>query len=160
MLWSRIKKSKMRRQPKIRKYRKQFKGGTGKQEPRGDVGKERRTRRGDYGLRVCEVGRISARQREAGRRVRRQQRSRSGKVWRGGFPATPVTKKPREVRMGKGKGSVEYWARQVRPGQRRYEVQRPGGQGGKGKGGVMRALHKVSHKRPISTKRVQRGKEV
>lgn len=108
---------------------------------------EHRTR-GEYGLIALESGRLTARQREAGRRTLRQTRSRRGKVWRKVFPAVPVTKKPREVRMGKGKGNVEFWAVHVGPGKRRYEVS-----GVEGKR-ARRALSKVGKKRPVSTKRV------
>ena len=69
-------------------------------------------------------------------------------MWRKVFPAVPVTKKPREVRMGKGKGNVEYWAVHVTAGKRRYEVS-----GVEGKR-ARRGLSKVGKKRPVSTKRV------
>jgi large subunit ribosomal protein L16 len=137
----------MRRKPKQRKYAKQFKGGSGRKESRGVCAEQRI--RGEYGLIALESGRLTSRQREAGRRTLRQTRNRRGKVWRNVYPAVPVTKKPREVRMGKGKGSVEFWAVQVRPGQRRYEV---GGVEGKR---ARRALEKVGKKRPVCTKRVR-----
>jgi large subunit ribosomal protein L16 len=139
----------MRRKPKRSKYGKEFKGGSGMKKARG-VEVERR-KRGEYGLMARETVRLSARQREAGRRARRNSRSRRGKVWRNVFPAVPVTKKPREVRMGKGKGSVEYWAVHVRPGKRRYEVR------GVDEKRARRALGKVGKKRPVRTKRVKRG---
>lgn len=136
----------MRRKPKRTEHGKQFKGGSGKKEARGAV-VERRNR-GEYGLMATETARLSARQREAGRRARRQARSRRGKVWRNVFPAVPVTKKPRAVRMGKGKGSVEYWAVHVRPGKRRYEIRGVPGKRAR------RALGKVGKKRPRGTKAV------
>lgn len=77
---------------------------------------------GEYGLRSLELGRVSARQLEAARRTRRYHRNRIGKVTMKVFPDVPVTKKPREIRMGKGKGSVEFWAARVRPGTIRFEV--------------------------------------
>lgn len=137
----------MRRKPKRSKYAKQFKGGSGIKEARG-VERESR-KRGEYGLMALETARRTARQREAGRRTRRSTRSRLGKVWRNVFPSVPVTKKPREVRMGKGKGSVEYWAVPVRPGKRRYEVR------GVEEKRARRALGKVGKKRPCRTKRVK-----
>ena len=136
----------MRRKPKRRKYGKQFKGGSGIQKARGGAGEQRK--RGEYGLIARESVRRTARQREAGRRTRRNCRSRRGKVWINVYPAVPVTKKPREVRMGKGKGSVEYWAVHVRPGKRRYEVR------GVEEKRARRALGKVGKKRPVRTKRV------
>lgn len=77
---------------------------------------------GEYGLRSRDLGRVTARQLEAARRTRRHHRNRLGKVTMMVFPDVPVTKKPREVRMGKGKGSVEYWTARVRPGTMRFEV--------------------------------------
>ena len=109
-------------QPKDRKYRKSFKRGKKKGREKGELTK------GEYGLKAREGGRVSARQREAGRKRRRNKRNRRGKVWVEVFPDRPVTKKPREVRMGGGKGSVEYWAGNVRT--RTYERQKgtvPGG---------------------------------
>lgn len=137
----------MRRQPKRSKYGKQFKGGCGRKKGRGVEVESRK--RGEYGLMARENVRLSARQREAGRRTRRNCRNRRGKVWRNVYPAVPVTKKPREVRMGKGKGAVEYWAVHVRPGKRRYEVR------GVDEKRARRALGKVGKKRPVRTKRVR-----
>lgn len=111
----------MLRQPKRTKYRKAFKG-VRKGEDRVKVGRLTPLTDGEYGLRSRELGRISARQLEAARRTRRYHRNRTGQVTMKVFPDVPVTKKPREVRMGKGKGSVEYWATKVRPGTRRFEV--------------------------------------
>lgn len=111
----------MLRQPKRTKYRKCFKG-VRKGIDRSKVGKTNQLRQGEYGLRSRELGRVSARQLEAARRTRRHHRNRIGKVRMKVFPDVPVTKKPREIRMGKGKGSVEYWAARVRPGTRRFEV--------------------------------------
>lgn len=137
----------MRRKPKRRKYGKQFKGGNGKKRGRGVEMEVRK--RGEYGLMARESVRRSARQREAGRRTRRKCRNRRGKVWINVYPAEPVTKKPREVRMGKGKGGVEYWAVNVRAGKRRFEV------GGVEKKRARRALGKVGKKRPVRTKTVE-----
>jgi large subunit ribosomal protein L16 len=138
----------MRRQPKVGKYRKQFKGGSGKRRARGVVRDERT--RGEYGLIAVEVGRVSARQMEASRRARRSGRNRRGKVWIKMYPRVPVTKKPVEVRMGKGKGNVEYWVAHVQPGIRRYE------RGGVKEKRARRALSKAGSKRGVGTKRVYR----
>jgi large subunit ribosomal protein L16 len=134
----------MFRQPNRRKYRKQFKGGSGIRRARG-VERDKRTR-GEYGLIAMETGRVSARQREASRRARRSGMSRRGKVWRKVFPMVPVTKKPAEVRMGKGKGGVEYWAVHVR----RYEMR------GVEEKVAKRALGKAGEKRSVRTKRVKK----
>jgi large subunit ribosomal protein L16 len=138
----------MRRQPKGRKYGKQFKGGSGQRKARGV--EEGKRRRGEYGLRAGETGRVTARQREAGRRTRRQSINRQGQSWRLGYPWTPVTKKPRAVRMGKGKGGVEYWAMHVRAGKRRYELS------GVSEKRAREALRKVGRKRAVKTKMVKR----
>lgn len=138
------KEKKMLRQPKDRKYRKSFKRGKKKGREKGELTK------GEYGLKAREGGRLSARQREAGRKRRRNQRNRRGKVWVEVYPDVPVTKKPREVRMGGGKGRVEYWAGNVRAGKRRYEVS------GVEEKRAKRALEKAGKKRPIRTKRVER----
>ena len=141
-------------QPKSYKYRKSFKGGSLK--GRGGVN-ERHCHdpsglmKGEVGLKTCERARRSARQREAGRRLRRNKLNRRGKVWRMVFTDVPVTKKPREVRMGKGKGNVEYWACHVRPGKMRYEV------GEVDRQRAMAALSKVQHKRPVRCRIVWRG---
>lgn len=111
----------MLRIPKRSKFRKRFKGVRKGVDQR-KVGKLTPLTEGDYGLRARELGRITARQLEAARRTRRHHRNRTGEVRMKVFPDVPVTKKPREIRMGKGKGNVEYWAVGVRPGTRRFEV--------------------------------------
>ena len=90
--------------PKQTKFRKVKKGRI-----RGIETRSTDTRFGSYGLRALESGRISARQIEAARRVITRRMKRRGKVWIKIFPSTPVTSKPVEVRMGKGKGAVDYW---------------------------------------------------
>ena len=77
---------------------------------------------GSYGLKAIEPERITARQIEAARRAMTRQMKRQGRVWIRIFPDTPVTKKPTEVRMGKGKGSVEFWAAKVKPGRVMFEI--------------------------------------
>ena len=78
---------------------------------------------GEFGMKSTELGRISARQIEAARRVITRYVARGGKLWIRIFPDVPVTKKPLEVRMGSGKGNVEYWAAKVQPGKMLYELE-------------------------------------
>lgn len=78
---------------------------------------------GDYGLKALERGRMTSRQIEAGRRVMTRHVKRGAKIWIRVFPDKPITNKPLEVRMGKGKGSVEYWVAQIQPGRILYEMQ-------------------------------------
>ena len=104
-------------QPKRTKFRKVFKGRIHGQAKGGvDLNF------GEYGLRALEPERITARQIEAARRAITRQMKRQGRVWIRIFPDTPVTKKPTEVRMGKGKGSVEFWAAKVKPGRIMFEI--------------------------------------
>ena len=104
-------------QPKRTKFRKQHKGrikGTAKGGTELNFG--------SYGLKATEPERITARQIEATRRAITRHMKRAGRVWIRVFPDVPVTKKPTEVRMGKGKGSVEYWAARVKPGRIMFEI--------------------------------------
>ncbi len=78
---------------------------------------------GEFGLKAISRGRITARQIEAARRAITRSVKRGGKVWIRIFPDKPITKKPIEVRMGKGKGNVEYWVAQIQPGRVLYEIQ-------------------------------------
>ena len=78
---------------------------------------------GQYGLKALERGRMTSRQIEAGRRVMTRKVKRGAKIWIRVFPDKPITNKPLEVRMGKGKGSVEYWVAQIQPGRMIYEMQ-------------------------------------
>ena len=105
-------------QPKRTKYRKQMKGRN-----RGLALTGNQVSFGEYGMKCTELGRISARQIEAARRVITRYVARGGKLWIRIFPDTPVTKKPLEVRMGSGKGNVEYWAAKVQPGRMLYELE-------------------------------------
>ncbi len=105
-------------QPKRTKFRKQQKGRN-----RGVATTGNRVSFGEYGLKCVDRGRITARQIEAGRRAINRYIRRGGKVWIRIFPDVPVTKKPLEVRMGKGKGSVEYWVAKVQPGRVVYELE-------------------------------------
>ena len=105
-------------QPKNTKFRKQMKGRN-----RGLALTGNKVSFGEFGMKSTELGRISARQIEAARRVITRYVARGGKLWIRIFPDTPVTKKPLEVRMGSGKGNVEYWAAKVQPGKMLYELE-------------------------------------
>ena len=104
------------RQPKRTKYRKAFKGRI-----KGNAKGGSSIAFGSFGLKAREPERVTARQSEATRRAVTREMKRQGKVWIRVFPDTPVTAKPIEVRMGKGKGSVEYWAARVKPGRIMFE---------------------------------------
>ena len=105
-------------QPKRTKFRKQHKGRNRGQALRGS-----RVSFGEFGLKAVGRGRLTARQIEAGRRAMTSRIRRGGKIWIRVFPDKPITKKPLEVRQGKGKGSVEYWVALVQPGKVLYEMQ-------------------------------------
>ena len=105
-------------QPKNTKYRKQQKGRN-----RGLAQRGNRICFGEYGLQSISSGRITARQIEAARRAITRHVKRGAKVWVRAFPDKPITKKPLEVRQGKGKGNVEYWVAQVKPGMVLYEME-------------------------------------
>lgn len=105
-------------QPNRTKYRKQQTGRN-----RGLAQRGNRVSFGEYGLRSVSRGRLTARQIEAGRQAMTRRIRRGGKVWIRVFPDKPVTKKPLEVRQGKGKGSVEYWVAQIQPGRMLYEME-------------------------------------
>ncbi len=104
-------------QPKRTKFRKQHKGRNRGLALRGNT-----VSFGEYGLKSLQRGRITARQIEAARRAITRHVKRSGQMWIRIFPDKPITKKPLEVRMGKGKGSVEYWVAEVKPGTILYEI--------------------------------------
>ena len=103
--------------PKKTKYRKQFKGRIHGLAKGGFT-----LNFGSHGLKSVEPERITARQIEAARRAITRQMKRQGRVWIRIYPDVPVTSKPAEVRMGKGKGSVDFWAARVRPGRIMFEV--------------------------------------
>lgn len=105
-------------QPKRTKFKKQHKGRNNGIAVRGSS-----VSFGEYGLRSIGRGRITARQIEAARRAISRHVKRTGKMWIRVFPDKPITKKPLEVRMGKGKGSVEFWVAQIKPGTMLYEIQ-------------------------------------
>jgi large subunit ribosomal protein L16 len=105
-------------QPKRTKFRKQHKGRN-----RGLATSGNRVSFGDFGLRAVDRGRLTARQIEAARRAITRHVKRGAKVWIRVFPDKPITKKPLEVRQGKGKGNVEYWVAQIQPGRMLYEME-------------------------------------
>ncbi|HEB80268.1 MAG TPA: 50S ribosomal protein L16 [Chromatiales bacterium] len=105
-------------QPKRTKFRKQSKGRN-----RGLATTGNRVSFGEYGLKATSRGRITARQIEAARRAITRHVRRGGKLWIRIFPDLPVSKKPLEVRMGNGKGSVEYWVSRIQPGRMLYEME-------------------------------------
>ena len=104
-------------QPKRTKFRKQFKGrihGLAKGGTNLDFG--------GFGLKAMEPNRVTAREIEAARRAITREMKRAGRVWIRIFPDVPVTSKPTEVRMGKGKGAVDFWAARVKPGRIMFEI--------------------------------------
>ena len=105
---------------------------------------------GQFGLKAMAPERITARQIEAARRALTRHMKRAGRVWIRVFPDVPVTKKPTEVRMGKGKGAVEYWAARVKPGRIMFEV------GGVAENIARQALTLAAAKLPIKTRIVTR----
>jgi large subunit ribosomal protein L16 len=104
-------------QPKRMKFRKMHKGRN-----RGLANNGNQVSFGTFGLKATERGRITARQIEAARRAMTRHIKRQGQIWIRIFPDKPITNKPLEVRMGKGKGNVEYWVCQVQPGKMLYEM--------------------------------------
>jgi len=105
-------------QPKRTKFRKQYKGRN-----RGIATRGADVSFGEYGLKCVGRGRLTARQIEAARRAMTRHVKRGGKIWIRVFPDKPITKKPLEVRQGKGKGNVEYWVALVQPGRVLYEME-------------------------------------
>jgi len=105
-------------QPKRTKFRKQQKGRN-----RGLALSGNRVSFGEFGLKAITRGRLTSRQIEAARRAISRQVRRGGKLWIRVFPDKPISKKPLEVRMGKGKGSVEYWVALIQPGKMLYEIE-------------------------------------
>jgi len=105
-------------QPKRTKFRKVQKGRN-----RGLAQSGNKVSFGEFGLKATGRGRITSRQIEAARRTITRHVKRGGKLWIRVFPDKPISKKPLEVRMGKGKGNVEYWVAQVQPGSMLYEIQ-------------------------------------
>ena len=133
-------------QPKRTKFRKQFKGRNRGLAHRGST-----VAFGDYGLKATERGQLTARQIEAGRRAMTRFIKRGGKVWIRIFPDKPITQKPLEVRQGKGKGNVEYWAALVQPGRVLFEMD------GVTEDIAREAFKLAAAKLPLSTVVVTRG---
>jgi len=104
--------------PKRTKFRKQQKGRN-----RGLAFTGNRVSYGEFGLQATGRGRITSRQIESARRTITRCVKRGGKLWIRVFPDKPITKKPLEVRQGKGKGNVEYWVAQIQPGRMLYEIE-------------------------------------
>ncbi|HEY9038316.1 MAG TPA: 50S ribosomal protein L16 [Roseovarius sp.] len=132
-------------QPKRTKFRKQFKGRI-KGEAKGGSD----LNFGSFGLKATQPERVTARQIEAARRAMTRHMKRQGRVWIRIFPDVPVTSKPTEVRMGKGKGSVDYWAARVKPGRIMFELD------GVSEEIAVEALRLAAMKLPIKTRVVQR----
>ena len=132
-------------QPKKTKFRKQFKGrihGVAKGATSLDFG--------EFGLKALEPERVTARQIEAARRALTRHMKRAGRVWIRVFPDVPVSSKPAEVRMGKGKGAPEFWACRVKPGRIMFEID------GVPVDGAREALTLAAAKLPIKTRFIQR----
>jgi large subunit ribosomal protein L16 len=132
-------------QPKKTKFRKAFKG-----RMNGSAKGGTSLVFGSFGLKALEPERVTARQIEAARRAITRQMKRAGRVWIRIFPDLPVSKKPTEVRMGKGKGSPEFWAARVKPGKIMFEVY------GVGEETAREALRLGAAKLPIRTRVVAR----
>ena len=131
--------------PQKTKYRKQFKGRI-----HGKAKGNYQINFGSYGLKALQPERVISRQIEAARVALTRHMKRQGRVWTRIFPNIPVSKKPIEVRMGKGKGSPEYYACRVKPGRILFEVDGVSEQIAK------EALYKASAKLPIKTKTIKR----
>jgi len=132
-------------QPARTKYRKSHKGRIHGVAARGEL-----LNFGTYGLKAMQPERIISKQIEAARVALTRYMKRTGKVWLRIFPNIPVSKKPTEVRMGKGKGAPEYWVCRVKPGRIIFEVD------GVSEAVAREALYKASAKLPIKTKFVKR----
>ena len=132
-------------QPKRTKFRKQHTGRN-----RGLASRGSKISFGEFGLKALGRGRLTARQIEAARRAMTRHIKRGGKIWIRVFPDKPITNKPLEVRMGKGKGNPEFFACRVKPGRILFEVDGVSEQIAK------EALYKASAKLPIKTKTIKR----
>ena len=132
-------------QPKRTKFRKQMKGRN-----RGLAIRGGSVSFGEYGLKAVGRGRLTARQIEAARRAMTRHIKRGGKIWIRVFPDKPISKKPLEVRQGKGKGNVEYWVAQIQPGRVLYEME------GVSEDIAREAFRLAAAKLPIATAFVER----
>ena len=131
--------------PKRLKFRKQFKGRN-----RGLAKGGTEVSFGDYGLQAIESGRMTARQIEAARIAMTRYVKRGGKIWIRIFPDKPITSKPAEVRMGKGKGSVDHWVAMIKPGRVLYEME------GVDEEMAREAFRLAMHKLPFKTRFMKR----
>jgi large subunit ribosomal protein L16 len=131
--------------PKRTKYRKQHKGRIHGKAKGGTA-----LNFGSYGLKATQPGRVTARQIEAARRAMTRHVKRGGKIWIRVFPDKPITKKPLEVRQGKGKGNVEYWVAQIQPGRLLYEM------AGVSEEVAREAFRRAAAKLPVQTVFVER----
>jgi large subunit ribosomal protein L16 len=134
--------------PKRVKYRKQMRGRMTGKATRGNV-----VNYGDFGLQAMEPAWITSRQIEAARVCLSRATKRAGKIWIKIFPDKPVTQQPAETRMGKGKGSPEYWVAVVKPGRVMFEI------GGVSEEVSREALRLAAYKLPIKTKIVKKEAE-
>ena len=134
--------------PKKTKYRKKMKGNRKGHETRG-ISLEF----GQFGLAACDPAWITSRQIEAARRAMTREIKRGGNVWIKIFPDKPITAKPAETRMGKGKGNPEYWVAVVKPGRVMFEIDYPV------KEVAVRALQLAAQKLPIKVKVIERAGE-
>ena len=132
-------------QPKRTKFRKQHKGRN-----RGLATRGNRVSFGEFGLQSNTRGRLTARQIEAGRRAITRHVKRGGRIWIRVFPDKPITKKPTEVRMGKGKGAPEAWVAVIKPGRILFEME------GVEENLAREAMRLAAHKLPIKTRFVKR----
>ena len=132
-------------QPKRTKFRKMHKGRIS-----GDAKGGSDLNFGTFGLKALQPERVTARQIEAARRALTRHMKRQGRVWIRIFPDVPVSKKPTEVRMGKGKGSIEYWAARVKPGRIMFEID------GVSEVIAREALRLAAMKLPIKTRFVEK----
>ena len=132
--------------PKRTKYRKVQKGRN-----RGKATRGNKVSYGEYGIQALEAGMITSNQIEAARIAMTRHVKRGGKVWINLFPDKPITKKPAETRMGKGKGAVEFWVAPVKPGRIMFEMS------GVAEPVARRALELAAYKLPIKTKFVKGG---
>ena len=132
--------------PKRTKYRKVQKGRN-----RGKATRGNKVSYGEYGIQALETGMITSNQIESARIAMTRHVKRGGKVWIKLFPDKPITKKPAETRMGKGKGAVEFWVAPVKPGRIMFEMS------GVAEPVARRALELAAYKLPIKTKFVKGG---
>ena len=132
-------------QPKRTKFRKMHKGRN-----RGLAQRGNSVSFGEYGLKATARGRITSRQIESARRAMTRHVKRGGKIWIRVFPDKPITKKPLEVRQGKGKGNVEYWVALVQPGSVLYEIS------GVDETTAREAFRRAAAKLPVATSFVER----